>query len=431
MIKYLFATVIWGDAYVDEFLERSLPTQICYENLGSVPDLSQSRYLFLTTAADIKRMKRSPIIRRLSTMLDVQFHPIDDIPRHNKYIGCSLAQGEALRVAAADGFDAIFFLYPDFICAAGSIANAAKRIAEGYDGVFFPIPAVLDTLYADPAYNRTTLEARVPDGPVVTIPPRLLVELSTRHGHNMLKGYFLEGDQHNLGPAYLLWNIPREGWLIHAFHLHPCVIRVQRDNPDFFAMFDVSLDEEFVPRLFKTTDRLYFPSDSDEIAMCSLRTPQSDPQPLPGRPRQEKIVQWAEEYASLVHREFVHIPYRWHYAPVTRAMWDVQESKAARLIRRITDRLRVPDAVLQYEDPLCFHLRQIRKNRFHARWLAPTSIPTELLARRESLSPLVVDGPSAMWRMLTALKRALGLGSLRRFPMLLGGWKWLHRQLNR
>lgn len=431
-MRFLFTTTIWGEKYVSDFLNISLPTQLAFGNLADFPWLDRARYMIMTTSEDANSIKKAPIMRRLNRLMEVQYVMIDEIPRHNKYIGVSLSQVEALRRTSA--FDAIYFLYPDFICSTGSISNAAKKMVEGYDAVMFPIPAVLDNILDDPLVAKHNLITNTADGRVISIPPRLMVELSMRNPHPMLSGFFLGAKKRNLGSSYIMWDLSPQCWLFHCFHLHPFVIRVQKDNPDYLLEFNVSLDEEYVSRVFKTTDRIWFPKTSDEFATCSLRTQESEPQPIEGTATAINAIHWAEEYASLVQRDFVRIPFRWHSIPLTSrnlARWAEIEKRAAETINIIHERLRTPDSVVIYEDPLAHALRCKRRARFE-HWRNPkymTMIPEAKEDVRSSVSDVQVKPPSTIFGALLFIKRVTGLERLRRVPTFLRMWMWIRRKI--
>lgn len=438
-MKFLFSTVIWGRTYVEQFLRFTVPTLLADGNITGFPWLDGSTYQILTTREDEKQIRRAPMFERLARMMRTEFIYIDDIPRHNKYTGVSLSQIESIRRAGA--YDAMFFLYPDFICSAGSITKMATRIVEGYDAVCFPIPAILEEPFYEGLLERSHYRRATPDGPIYSIPPRDLVRISLDHPHPMLGGYNMEGMTHNIGPAYMLWEVPDQGWLLRAFHLHPFVIRVQKDNPDFLLQFHVSLDEEYMPRLFKATDKIYFPQDSDEFAMCSLRSHDSPQQPVPGMPSALDVARWAEQYAALLHREFVKVEFRWHHAVLKRDIWERIERRSATLTTMILDRLMTPDSVLRYEDPLSYELRRLRRRRF-SYWRKPRyaePVPVQPLTT-SSFTPQMLEITSplgrgkrsirtlTLWALLW-FKREFGLGHLNKYPGLLAAWMRCRRFL--
>ncbi|MEP4379701.1 MAG: hypothetical protein ABJ215_00635 [Alphaproteobacteria bacterium] len=424
-MRFLFPLIVWGPSYVREFLEQSLPTQLAYGNLSGFPWLEGSQYMILTTAQDRKILEAAPIMRRLKRLIDVQYVEIDKIPRHNKYIGASMAQLEALK--RSGNFDAIFFLYPDFICATGTITNAARRIVEGKDAVMFPIPAVLKSIFDDPAIVENEVITPTGEGAVIEIPPRLLVDASTRHFHPMISGYIMGGERSNIGPAYMIWNVPDEGMLFRCFHLHPLVIRVQRDNPFYLNEFIVSLDEEYVPRLFRSLDGVYFARDSDEFAMCSIRTPTSPPQPLDVPIRLVHIAHWAEEYAALIHREFSTIPFRWHGQAIEdEDLWEAVEAESAETIDVIRDRLATPDSILRFEDETAYAARARRRARFRG-WREP--VFHSFYEPVAPPPPVAPEGAGIKLKLLFAVVRMARLQKLRNVPGVMPIWRRLRARL--
>ena len=429
-MRFLFTTVIWGKQYVDDFLAHSLPTQLAWGNLGDFPWAEGSAYLIMTTEEDRHRLEASPLIRRLKRVMTVIYGDLADIPLHNKYIGASMAQQEALKRAA--NYDAVFFVYPDFICATGTIQYSARKIVEGWDAVMFPVPAVLESILSDPVIRDSDVVTPSVDGNIIAIPPRLLVEASMRNCHPMISGYFMDKqEKHNIGPAYMLWEVPEIGWLFRCFHLHPFVIRVDRENPYFLTEFIVSLDEEYVPRLFRSVDRIHFPTCSDDFAMCSLREKDSPPQPIDGPVRLDAIVSWAEEYASLVHRDFALQSFQWTPRSgsdegVAHAWYEATQ-ESLRTVDHIRERLNTPDSVLRFENDIAYSARMRRRKRF-SNWRTPVFhdfAPHESSQPGTGQQPDEAIRPGSLLDFLTRFKEGTGLYKLRRFPILLDAWTWL------
>ncbi len=434
-MRCLFTAIVWGEPYIKKFLKVSLPSQMGEGNLTpGFHFLKGSRYQFLTTREDARRLKEAPLVKKLATFIEVEFVFIDAVPRDNKYLGASLVQVEALKRSV--DYDCIFFIYPDFICANYTITHLAEKIFEGYDGVFAPVPCILE----EPMVDGTVLDGNrfpLPDGgSVISIPPQELVRLSVTFPHRMMLAYFLEATSKNTVQAYLQWNVPEQGWLIHAFHLHPCVLRVQHENPIFMQLFDISLDEEFVAALFKSTDNVYVARDSQEVALVSLREALAPLHPVAGQQTMRDIVRYAEESASLVHREFVKMPFRWHFAPVVENEWQQIENQAKSLISEIIVNLNTPDEVLKFEDPLMYYIRLHRRQRFFHRWQEgrpPHSIydmtpcPSERFDELGSAAPVPIAQQSVsarqvFWQVIRIFSRMFGLRYFLRIPMFLRLW---------
>ena len=396
-MRFLFSTAVWGADYVRNFLNLSLPTQLAEGNLDGFPWISDSVYQIYTTERDAEVIRRAPIYERLTRKVATDFVYIDRVRGANKYNRISLCQMEAVR--RTEGFDAIFFLYPDFIWSKGCLERAANKVVEGHDAVVCPVPRVRAEDLAAGLFEADEFVTESGDGRIVSLPARNFVALARRHMHPMMNGYFWNAEHFSEFPSYLMWEVPNQGMLIRCYHLHPIVLRVPRDDPNFFLRFSVSLDEEYLPRLFKSGDRIYFVTDSDELALCSL-TP-ADP-PLPNRDRSPRasvalMAQWAEEYAALLHRKFVEMPYRWHDAAIEEDLWAGVERRSQAVVGEIGNRLQVPDALLRLEDPSAYQARKRRLRRF-ANWRRPKFGPPRPL---RFIPPAYI--PSVPDHVLTAI----------------------------
>ena len=86
----------------------------------------------------------------------------------------------------------------------------------------------------------------------------------------MMENFLWDADKFSVFPSTVLWKIPDQGVLMRCYHLHPLVIRSQPGNIDYHVRFSVSLDEEYLPILFKSDDNVHYVEDSDECAVISL-----------------------------------------------------------------------------------------------------------------------------------------------------------------
>ena len=132
-------------------------------------------------------------------------------------------------------------------------------------------------------------------------------------------------------PSYVTWDVPGQGLLLRAFHLHPVAFRVQKDSPDFFVPFYSTLDEEFVARFGRTNPRVYVCQSSDELGVCSLaENSDSDYRMVPPRPTNiGDLTVFAETYAGLLHRELFNQSIRLVIDNVVESRWEPSESEAA------------------------------------------------------------------------------------------------------
>lgn len=356
-MRVSFALVVWGEAYVRDFLEFSLPTLLVDGNLVDNPLIDGSRFQILTTKADFDLLAASPLFRRLQDTLPVDHVDIGTVRVANKYQAVSSYQTEAIR--RSEDYDAIALLYPDIIWARGAIQYAVERMtADNALAVFSPGPTV--TPEAAKAALITLGEmAGPPDAQTISVGPQQLAGIVMDHHHPMWDGFDWDGNNFTSSPACMRWNVPGQGWLIRCYHLHPVIMKVQRDNPIFFADIGVSLDGEHTARLFDGTDRLVFATDTRFFALASVRDAATPPLPNPGnRASVTSVAQWAEANVLVPHRAFANIAFRWHTHMASEADWSAVEARSQNIISDIVNRLHTPDSVLRSEDPVAYRMRK-------------------------------------------------------------------------
>lgn len=363
-MRVSFALVAWGEAYIRDFLEFSLPTLLVDGNLIENPLIEGSRFQVVTTKADFDTLTASPLFQRLQRTLPVDFIEINAARNGDKYRAVSQHHIAAIR--RSEEFDAIAILYPDVIWSRGAVRYAVERLNEGAAALFSPGPTI------PPAAAKEALASVAKfDGPTgaqtITVEPQQLAGIVLDHHHPMWDGFDWDGGCFTDSPACLRWNVPDQGWLIRCFHLHPVIMKVQRDNPMFFADFEVSLDGEYTARLFDGLDGLAFATDTAQFAIVSLRESDEPPLPVPGgRATVTATARWAEESALLLHRSFVDVAFRWHRGISDETAWQAVQHRSQTIVEDVRRRLQAPDSIIRAEDPAAYRTRRARRHRLTA-----------------------------------------------------------------
>lgn len=363
-LKVLFTTAVWGADYVERFLKYSLRTQLSAGNLGYFD--RNSLYLLVTDAESIKHIKSSPIFEKLASLVSTEFVDIERFRTDNnldKYSLLTVCQNYALERAIE--FDALFFGYGDALWADGSYRAAAQRVESGFHAVFsFGYP-VLDKPF------KAAIESRAGsnDTPEVSVAPRDFAQLVYKHLHPMAHANRWDSRWMSHCPSYVVWDVPNQGLLLRAFHLHPVALRVQKDAPYFFAPFRSTLDEEFVARLNRTNPRIYVSPSTDEIGVCSL----ADATDLTYRMEPIRhvnlndLASFAEAHAGMVHRRLFSQSIRLITDDVDESKWNAAEAEAASVERDVKESLSTPDSVLALENPTAFSAR-LRRQINYEHW---------------------------------------------------------------
>ncbi len=369
-MKFALNTVVWGRPYVHNLLQVSLPTLFSEGNLLGNGKLDRFVYQLMTTEEDHAALRKAPIFRRLSDLVEMDVRFIDHIrvdrsDATHKYNRVSIAQTEGMQRARDTGCGAIFFLYPDFIYSTGCLAGIAERLDIGHCAVLCPIPFVSREAVLGGAMARYGTVTETDRGTEVSLEPRQMVRLNLDHPHPVNLGFDVAHGRYGEWPGVFIWSVPDEGQLIRSFHLHPIAILLPEDDPRFYVHFEVSIDDEFMSRVYLVDDNFAHVTDSDDFAMCSLRGETEPPHTMPGyRSDPRRAALWAEEFTGTLLRHFLKTPFFWHHADLTESAWAERVRQSAAFADQVRYRLQVPDMVLQIEDPEAFAARRRRKRHF-------------------------------------------------------------------
>jgi hypothetical protein len=421
-MRILFALVAWGEDYVRDFLDVSLPTLLAEGNFTEAG--AGSCLMILTTERDVHTFQSDPMFAAVKSIMATEFIDITRLRTRDKYQFASRCQLEALR--QSEDYDAVILLYPDMVWCSGGVRFAVERIKEGAIGVFAPAPAVLP----EPTLEALRSRAK-PSGDdglqTFAVSPGELAGIALRHHHPMWDAFDWDGGCFAQYPSCLRWNVGDQGWLLRCFHLHPVALAVQRNNPRFLARFTTSLDGEYVARLFEGTADLAFANDPTTFAMVTLREGTMGPFPYPGRrPSIAGIARWAEANAFLLHRAFAGVAFRWHEGKINEITWQAAERRSETILAEIRARLHTPDSIIRVEDPEAYRARKDRARNPASRANSTIELPPSYAHhRRARLTTALVN--NIAYRAVLGANGLLGRGAvgswLRRQPPIVALWR--------
>jgi len=422
MSEIFFGMVVWGEAYIDDFVRLCLPSLLGDGNIDGKTVPVDTPFVIMTTPEDWERLCAAPLFGLLQERSAVEFRDLSPNKIENKYRRTSQAQHELLCSAEASKY--IVLVYPDVIWSAGGLKYSFTKLAEGAKAVFAPGPTV------SPASAENLLNRLAgPDGQKVlacSVPAAEMVATCLEHYHPMWDGFDWDKGSFTDSPACLKWDVSENTWLIRCLHLHPVALRVQPDNPLYFAEIEISLDGEYAPRLFDDLDDIHFATDSDQFALLSLREHDTPPLPVQGaKAKVSTVSRWAERHTSVVNKMMMDVAFCWHAGPVDSAAWARTLERSDAIIRQIQFRLSVPDIILKGEDPVAYTHRTERA--FEARrWRSPKIglTPTQLRARAARPKSVVVQQAleEIVWRLLLLCKQTPIGRYLRKDPRLAAIW---------
>ena len=267
-MKLHYVVVAWGKAYVDMLVNIALPSLLAPGNIPALSELGEGELTVYTTPEDQDAIRAAPSVQRLSKFVEVRFGNVDlSLPSRtkygHKYRVMTHAHGQAGRRAEAAKAHAVI-LAPDAIFADGSLAHLRTLIQQGKRAVNVIAPRlVTETALPEFMNWQGRDEATLP------IKPREFVRFAMDHLHPEILGYFIDSPNFSQHPAYCLWRMGDQGILARAFYFHPLMIDYSRIG-NLQALFNDTIDGDFVGAAIGTWDRIHVETDSDNIFVCSL-----------------------------------------------------------------------------------------------------------------------------------------------------------------
>ncbi len=375
-MRALFFTAVWGQKYIERFLDYSLRSQITSGNIGIFD--KESLYLILCHEEDVAQILEHEVYKQLSELVSVEIKSDFDLSdfEGDKYQVLSVYQSYALQRSRI--FDVVFFGYADMVWADGSYASAMERISQGYEVVFSYGLNVLEDDFSALAQQYILDEPGSP----LAIPNRKLAKYVYDHLHPQAASCIWDGRESSSIGALLLWKIQNQGYLLSAFHIHPVVMVVKQTDLDFLNPFQISLDDEFVGRNYCKGSAIYVNKSTDDMFCLALEKNFGiDYRRKPIR-RQNAgdIAEFAETYTGIVHREMITRTMRIVIDDVVEEEWAEAEASQKQIVSEVLRRLNITDSILEIEAPLAYVARRNRL-RLYGNWLVPDDSVEEKIKR--------------------------------------------------
>ena len=255
---------VWGDEFINQFLEQSLPTLLAPGNIPALAKTLPTRFVFLTRAGDETTIRAHPAYRRLARVSDVEILPIDDlITQGNHSTTVTLAYTRAMRQTGEAMLDTcFFFLVSDYIMADGSLAAVLSRMQAGASAVQVG-NFQIDEETAEPWLLKRLADA----GTSLALSPREIMRWAFGCLHQITAANIVNFPLcHNTHANRLLWRVDAETLIGRFYLLH--MICIRPEIVDFVV--GSSCDYSFVPEMCPSGDVVTI-TDSDDYLVVEVQ----------------------------------------------------------------------------------------------------------------------------------------------------------------
>jgi hypothetical protein len=249
--RNLFVTPVWGEEFIREFLEISLPTQLSGKNLGALRPIDNV-YCIVTSESGKKHIETSVIFRTLAEHASVQFIVYDDMTvskNNDSYDLMHDMYNSSLAYVKSE--INCFFLSADIFCSDGLFARAVAAMDAGKKVVFVPTVRV-----SKDSFGRSVLKNRI------TSPTSdETVDLILSHEQVMTKAGLVNeasGAIFSL-PSHTGYRL-RNGYVGRWNVMHPLVVRLLPNPPNI----DLTVDWNYGVLDVSRPDQIEIFWDSDD-----------------------------------------------------------------------------------------------------------------------------------------------------------------------
>jgi len=327
MTRSCMAVTVWGDEYIDLFLNYSVPSLLSPHNIPNIKNKEIYEFLIWTDEKDMERLNQSPAVSDLRQHMDVQIRGFPSYlflggGRKDRYWRMSSLHKGIIKYCEEQN-SGIWFLPSDAIWADGSLCNIEDIIDQGKKAV------VMCTLRVD---GETTLKSLRPyfnKGGTdlcqaninLEISGRELVKIALANIHDETLSRFVHSTNFTYAPAHIYWDLEGRGVLARGVHLHPIFIHPDHYVTDFLTTFDADFLSRAVPKI----EDYYICDDSDQMFFVDLTDPK-DLSTVPEETRKAELRQigsWMYKHATKNQRDFLDVPI-WIHTGIDRTLWKIR-----------------------------------------------------------------------------------------------------------
>lgn len=262
------AVPVWGDEYIQIFLQYSLPTILATGNIGAIAQKPGGKFRIFTTGKDSEVIKSSPAFQQLTSVVEYEIIYIEQmIERAGPELGAKHdIKSNIYRQSMSDAFEAdtaVAMVNSDMILAKGFFQEALNLLARGFRTIEVPGPR------ASARALKIELDQirEVNNGQDISISAKDLARIWYNNIHPLLEMHFVQGYRNQpFHPSHLYWDVQGEGVIMRCFDLYPIVVYPKKSQVDF----STTIDSDLVDNMALTPHETCVVQDSRKMFCCEM-----------------------------------------------------------------------------------------------------------------------------------------------------------------
>ena len=339
---------VWGESYIDEFFQYSLPSLLAPGNIPALAKAYDTRFVFLSKQKDTSYFEKQRAYKSLDCACSVEFLAIDDLIVDGNYsTTLTLAFDRAIKLTRAAMLDTYFiFLTSDYVMANGSFLGLMRYMQKGYSGICAGNFQVNDS-GVRPALKKC-LDKKTG---VLSIEPRELLKISFEHLHLMTVASLVnQATLHNYRANRFFY---RQNDMVvgRFFLLHMLCIKPEKMDYTIGASCDYSFIPEMCP-----SGNIGVINDSDDYLVVEMQPENHEVTSVSiGAYQHNHLIRALREWTTQQHRENSQYPIYYHVE-------DLRNSDLAVIEQHLDDFIAPIMSALGKSKPV--------KHRSHPYWLS-------------------------------------------------------------
>lgn len=266
--KFHLILAVWGETYINLFLNVSLPSLMAEGNLPVLYSDEKQDFYIYTRSEDIKQFEEHIAFAKVKDFFTIVYVNIDiEFPAGHSWSVMTSCHNHAVRQAFQKR-STMILLIPDHIYADGSFRTLLRLYREGYHAVLVLQLAVKRDVFLEEClklYNRETH--------TLAIDARRLLALWQKYRHPNSDFYSCDLTHFpNYSPCLLRWQIDNNTFVVRSTQFTPFLIHPENEfqlrNNDVYVE---TLDTVLVKNVVADPRRVYIITDSDEGVQLDMR----------------------------------------------------------------------------------------------------------------------------------------------------------------
>ena len=324
--KFILVTAVWGEEYVKNFMEITVPSLLAKNNLPFLSNKTDVLFYLYTKKESFEGLINYNSFKKLLNIVTIKLFNISGFSNISKHQYAAQSIRNCIKIN--NNSDCTYIVvYPDVIWSNGAVKRLYELERGGKKIVFS----------GEPRLNRETFIPKIKEkylkGSIIDIRPRDLVKISLNHIHPEIKAMFWESNKRSKDPSYLFWEVETSGILLRSCILNPIMLKIS--NAKFLP--DFNIDSDYLGKLFGSFNKvnMYVVEDSDDFCTMDFTSSFERLDEIEEEKMDVKYVSnWILNNTHDLQKDLLNFSVRIHCEDIN-SHWDIIDSKANKIIDQI------------------------------------------------------------------------------------------------